>query len=253
MPRYKCILEYDGSSFYGWLRQDNVPSVQKTIEDAIKSFCGENVTIYTAGRTDAGVHALAQTIHFDLKEKRDPFKIISAINHHVRPKPVVLLDVSEVNEDFHARFSAQKRHYMYRIINRREPLALDHNRAWHVPVILDDSLMQKAAQYLIGQHDFSSFRDSQCQAKSPIRTIDQVKIERKNNDIYIYVSAKSFLHHMVRNITGTLKLVGEGKWKPEDMVTILNAKKREAAGPTAPACGLYFVSVDYSNGVSTTH
>lgn len=245
MPRYKATVEYDGSNFHGWQRQDSVPSVQQSIEHAIKLFCNEEVEIHTAGRTDAGVHAIAQVFHFDLLQIHDPFKIMSAVNHHMKPAPISLLAVETIDDEFHARFSAKKRYYLYRIINRRAPLALEYNRAWQVPVALDAQLMQQAASYLIGFHDFTSFRDTECQSKSPLKTLDEIRIERIGEEIKIYVSAKSFLHHMVRNITGTLKMVGEGKWPPEYMLEILAAKNRSSAGPTAPACGLYLTKVDY--------
>ncbi len=246
MPRYKCIIEYEGSNFHGWQKQHGLPSVQQCIEDAIKAFCNESVEIFTAGRTDAGVHALGQVIHFDLSRSYTELTIMSAINQHMKPMPVAILAVKLADNEFHARFWAQKRHYVYRISNRRAPLTLNINRAWQVPVPLDENAMQIAASYLIGHHDFTSLRDSECQAKSPMKTIDVINIERIGNDINIYISAKSFLHHMVRNITGTLKMVGEGKWQPDYMLEILAAKNRKAAGPTAPACGLYLVGVDYS-------
>lgn len=245
MPRYKCTIEYDGTGFCGWQAQEGLPSVQAVIEKAIFLFCGETTKLCTAGRTDAGVHAAGQVAHFDLKSTHDSFKIISAANHHIKPNLVSLLDVTEVAEDFHARFDATKRYYMYRIINRRSPLTIDTNRAWQVPVPLNEKLMQKAANFLIGKHDFTSFRDSECQAKSPVKTLDEIKIERNGEEIKIYISAKSFLHHMVRNITGTLKMVGAGKWQPEYIAEILAAKNRSAAGPTAPACGLYLTKVEY--------
>lgn len=245
MPRYKATIEYDGSNFHGWQKQDGLPSVQQSIESAIKLFCGENVEVHTAGRTDAGVHATAQVCHFDLLQQHEPFKIMSAVNHHLKPLPVALLSVEPTDDEFHARFSAKKRYYIYHIINRRAPLAIQHNRAWQVPVPLNEHLMQQAASYLIGFHDFTSFRDAECQSKSPLKTIDEINIERLGEEIKIYISAKSFLHHMVRNITGTLKMVGEGKWPPEYIPEILAAKNRSNAGPTAPACGLYLTKIDY--------
>ncbi len=245
MPRYKCTVEYDGTGFCGWQKQHGLPSVQQTIMDAIKLFCGQEVDVVASGRTDAGVHATAQVIHFDLEKAQDPFKIISAINHHIKPQPVAIINAVEVSEDFHARFSAKKRYYTYRIINRRAPLAIEFMRAWQVAVPLDEKLMQSAANYLIGKHDFTSFRDTECQSKSPLKTLDELRVQRNGDEINIYISAQSFLHHMVRNITGTLKMVGEGKWKPEYMLDIISAKNRSNAGPTAPAHGLYFTKVDY--------
>lgn len=245
MPRYKCTVEYDGSLFYGWQRQDSVPTVQQIIEEALYGFCGTKIEVYASGRTDAGVHATGQVIHFDLPKAYDTFRIINGINFHLKPAPVVIIDAEEVNDEFHARFDAKKRYYIYRIINRRAPLTIEHNRAWQVPLPLDAVLMQEAANHLIGLHDFTSFRDSECQSKSPVKTVDEIKLVQNGDEIKIYVSAKSFLHHMVRNITGTLKLVGAGKIKPEYMDEIINAKNRSAAGPTAPACGLYLVKVEY--------
>ena len=245
MPRYKCTVEYEGTNFCGWQKQEGLPSVQQTVMNAIKLFCGQDVEIFASGRTDAGVHASGQVIHFDLVPAQDPFKILSAVNHHIKPLPVALLNCEEVPDNFHARFSAQKRYYTYRIINRRAPLAIEFNRAWQVPSQLDEKSMQAAANYLIGQHDFTSLRDTECQSKSPVKTLDEIKVKRQGDEIRIYVSAKSFLHHMVRNITGTLKMVGEGKWQPEYMLEIIAAKNRSAAGPTAPACGLYLTGVDY--------
>ena len=246
MPRYKCKVEYDGTGFHGWQSQDAVPCVQSSIEAAIFAFCGEATKICAAGRTDAGVHARGQVFHVDFQESHAPFKIISAVNHYLKPRPIALLQAKLVDDGFHARFSAVKRHYVYFIINRRAPLALEAKRAWHVPVDLDEKLMRQAANYLIGTHDFTSFRDSECQAKSPVKTIDEIRIERVDDQIRIYISAKSFLHHMVRNITGTLKLIGMKKLHPEYICDILDAKNRVAAGPTAPACGLYLTKIDYS-------
>lgn len=245
MPRYKCTIEYDGTNFCGWQKQPHSPSVQQTIETAIQLFCGEKIDIHAAGRTDAGVHATAQVIHFDLARGHNPYRIMGAINHHIDPQNVCVISAEEVADDFHARYSAKKRYYVYKIINRRAPLVIAANRAWHVPTPLNAELMQEAASHLIGLHDFTSLRDTECQSKSPVKTLDEVRIERENDEIKIYVSAKSFLHHMVRNITGTLKLVGEGKWQPEYINEILAAKDRRKAGPTAPAYGLYLTKIDY--------
>ena len=245
MPRYKCTIEYDGTNFHGWQRQDNVPSVQEEIEKAIFAFCGERVKLCTAGRTDAGVHATGQAAHFDLEKEQDPFKIISAVNHHLANNQISILSVDEVSDEFHARFSAKKRYYVYRIINRRARLTIERDRAWHVVPNLDETAMQEAANFLTGKHDFTSFRDSECQSKNPVKTLDEIRVERDGDEIKIYISALSFLHHMVRNITGTLKMVGTGKWQPEYIKEILEAKNRCTAGPTAPACGLYLTRVDY--------
>lgn len=245
MPRYKCMVEYDGTHFSGWQKQKETLTVQTCIETAIRSFCGQDVTIVTAGRTDAGVHARGQIFHCDLERDYPVERIKAALNFYLHEHPVVILSVEETGEDFHARFSAKARHYQYHILNRRTPPALEHLRVWHVPVILDCKQMQEAATLMLGTHDFTSLRDTQCQAKSPIKTLDQLNVERKGDDIIISASAKSFLHHMVRNIVGTLVWVGEGKYPPAHITTILEARDRRAAGPTAPPWGLYFMQVDY--------
>jgi tRNA pseudouridine38-40 synthase len=245
MPRYKCTVEYDGTDFAGWQRQNDMPSVQQSIEEAIEKFSGEDVRIHAMGRTDAGVHAFAMAIHFDLEKDVPTNRVVGAINFHIRPHKIAILTCEVVNEEFHARFCAIKRYYVYRIINRHPPLVLEQNRAWFVPVRLDVDKMRQAAAYMLGVHDFTSLRDSECQAKSPIKTLDEIRIEQNGELIEIYVSAKSFLHHMVRNIVGTLKFVGDGRWQPEYVKEILEARDRTKAGPTAPACGLYFVKVDY--------
>ncbi len=245
MPRYKCLIEFDGTGFSGWQRQENAPSIQQIIEEAIEKFSGEKAVTFTSGRTDSGVHAYGMVIHFDLEQKWDEFKVMGALNYHTRPHKIAILEVNLVGEEFHARFCAKKRYYVYKIVNRRADLALDAGRAWHVPVKLDEKKMQEAAQYMIGKFDFTSFRDAQCQAKSPIKTLDEVRVERDGDMIFVHVSAQSFMHHMVRNIVGTLKIVGAGKWQPERVKEIIAAKDRTKAGPTAPAHGLYFVRVDY--------
>jgi tRNA pseudouridine38-40 synthase len=245
MPRYKCTVEYDGTAFAGWQRQSGAPSVQQSIEEAIFKFCGEDVRIHTAGRTDAGVHAYALAIHFDLAKDAPPDKVMGAINFHIQPNKIAILTCEVVSEEFHARYCALKRYYVYKIINRRAPLALEDGRAWFVPTKLDVEKMRAGAAYMLGNHDFTSLRDSECQAKSPIKTLDEIRIEQNDEFIEVYVSAKSFLHHMVRNIVGTLKFVGEGKWQPEYVKEIIQARDRAKAGPTAPACGLYFIRVDY--------
>ena len=248
MPKFKLTLEYDGSPFCGWQRQGEtqpLPSVQQTLEDAILKFSGETVNLQVAGRTDAGVHALAQVAHVDLAREISPGEIQGALNFHVKPHPVAVLKVESVGDDFHARMSAKARHYTYRIINRRAPLALDHNRAWHVPIQLDETAMQAAANHLLGHHDFTSFRAADCQAKSPLKTLDRFDIVRHGDDIDCHVSARSFLHHQVRNMVGTIALAGRGKWQPDDVKKALDACDRSAAGPTAPPDGLFFIRVDY--------
>ncbi|MGH6945154.1 MAG: tRNA pseudouridine(38-40) synthase TruA [Geminicoccaceae bacterium] len=245
MPRYKLRLEYDGRPFRGWQRQSDGLSVQQAIEDAVLAFCGEQARTYGAGRTDAGVHATGQVAHLDLAREVAVETLRNALNYHLRHLPVAILDASRVADDFHARFSATARRYRYRIINRRAPPALEAGRVWHVPCPLDAEVMHEAAQRLRGRHDFSSFRSALCQASSPIKTLDQLSVARSGDEIEIIASARSFLHHQVRNMVGSLKLVGQGKWAVERIDEVLEAKQRACAGPTAPACGLYLVRVEY--------
>jgi len=245
MPRYKIVLEYDGGGFVGWQRQRNGPSVQEAVERAILGFSGERATVYGAGRTDAGVHALGQVAHFDLASERHPSVIEGAVNHHLRPAPIVVLAAERVSDDFHARLRARARVYLYRIVNRRAAPALDRGRAWHVPHPLDAGAMHDAAQALVGRHDFTAFRAAPCQARSPVKTLDVLDVELDGSEIRITARARSFLHHQVRNMVGTLKLVGEGKWSKADVARALESRKRAAAGPTAPAAGLYLKEVLY--------
>ena len=245
MTRYKLTLEYDGRGFVGWQRQDNGPSVQAALEAAVKGFCGEAITVHGAGRTDAGVHALAQVAHIDLEKETGAETLRDALNFHLKPAAVAVLAAEAVADDFHARFSATERAYRYRIVNRRAPLTLDRGRAWLVPVPLDAGAMGEAARALLGRHDFTSFRAGECQAKSPVKTLDALEVSRDGDEIWIEARARSFLHHQVRNMVGTLKLVGEGKWSRADMERALAARDRRAAGPTAPADGLYLVAVRY--------
>ncbi|WP_316979707.1 tRNA pseudouridine(38-40) synthase TruA [Shumkonia mesophila] len=245
MPRYRLIVEYDGADFVGWQRQENGLAVQQVIEEAILRFCGERITTFAAGRTDAGVHALGQVVHFDLVREAGPDTVRDAINFHLRPAAVAVRTAERVADDFHARFSAVGRAYLYRIANRRAPLALDRGRAWWVPVPLDAQAMHEAAQGLIGRHDFSSFRAAECQANSPVKTLSAIEVARDGDEIRVTARARSFLHHQVRNMVGTLKRVGEGKWSAGDVARILAARDRAAAGPTAPACGLYLTEVFY--------
>ncbi|MCH8038451.1 MAG: tRNA pseudouridine(38-40) synthase TruA [Proteobacteria bacterium] len=245
MTRYKLTLEYDGRGFVGWQRQDNGPSVQAALEAAVKGFCGEAITVHGAGRTDAGVHALAQVAHIDLEKETGAETLRDALNFHLKPAAVAVLAAEAVADDFHARFSATERAYRYRIVNRRAPLTLDRGRAWLVPVPLDAGAMGEAARALLGRHDFTSFRAGECQAKSPVKTLDALEVSRDGDEIWIEARARSFLHHQVRNMVGTLKLVGEGKWSRADMARALAARDRRAAGPTAPADGLYLVAVRY--------
>jgi tRNA pseudouridine38-40 synthase len=245
MPRYKLTLEYDGGPFRGWQRQSDGESVQQALEDAVRGFCGEEVQVVAAGRTDAGVHATGQVAHLDLARSVTPETLRNALNYHLRPHPVVILAAAPVADDFHARFSAKTRHYLYRIVNRRAPLALERGRAWHVPTPLDAEIMHEAAQRLIGRHDFTSFRSALCQAKSPVKTLDRLTIRRLGDRLEITALARSFLHHQVRNMVGTLKLVGEGRFPVSHVDAVLAARDRAVAGPTAPACGLFLTRVDY--------
>jgi tRNA pseudouridine38-40 synthase len=243
--RYRLRLEYDGGSFVGWQRQDNGPSVQGALEDAIFKLSGERVTVTGAGRTDAGVHALGQVAHFDLEKEFAADKIRDALNHYLKPDPVAVLEAEIAAPDFHARFSAIARHYLYRIICRRAPLALERGHAWHVVRDLDAVAMHEAAQTLTGQHDFTTFRASECQAKSPVKTLDRLDVHRRRDEIHIEASARSFLHHQVRSMVGTLKLVGEGKWTAKQVADALAAADRARCGTVAPPDGLYLVKADY--------
>lgn len=246
MPRYKLTIEYDGSGLVGWQRQANGLSVQEVLETAVERFCGEAVTVHGAGRTDAGVHALAQTAHLDLPREASPDVIRNALNHHVKPAAVAVLAVERVAESFDARRSARGRVYLYRILNRRPLPALERGRVWHVGPRLDAEAMQEAAQLLVGKHDFTTFRDTLCQAKSPVKTLDRLDVTRAGDEIRIEARARSFLHHQVRNMVGTLKLVGAGKWRVADVAQALAARDRRAGGPTAPPEGLYLVEVIYA-------
>ncbi|MGX1197626.1 tRNA pseudouridine(38-40) synthase TruA [Parvibaculum sp. MBR-TMA-1.3b-4.2] len=245
MPRYKLTIEYNGSPFVGWQAQTNGMSVQQTLEDGIKGFCGQEVRVAGAGRTDAGVHALGQVAHIDLEDEVRPDTLRDAVNAHMRGHPVAIVEAEQVPDSFEARFGAIKRHYLYRIINRRAPLTLDAKQAWLVHRPLDAEAMHDAAQALIGKHDFTTFRSMQCQAKSPVKTMDRITVSRYAEEIEITCEARSFLHNQVRSIVGTLKLVGEGKWARRDVEKALSAKDRAACGPVSPPDGLYLVRVDY--------
>jgi tRNA pseudouridine38-40 synthase len=245
MPRYKIIIEYDGATFVGWQWQDNGRSVQGVIAAAIEAFSGEKTMVQGAGRTDAGVHALGQVAHFDLAAERDTDTIRDALNAHLRPHPVAVLSADKVAADFDARRSARRRHYLYRIANRRPDLALDRGRAWRVPRPLDADAMHAAAQRLVGKHDFTTFRSTECQAKSPEKTLDRLDVSRAAGEIHIAAVARSFLHNQVRSMVGSLVLVGEGKWSSDDLARALAARERAACGPVAPPEGLYLMRVDY--------
>lgn len=250
MPRYLVRIEYDGAGFVGWQRQDNGPSVQACLEDAASAIIGgrQKVDVKGAGRTDAGVHATGQAAHFDLPDPFDPHKLPLALNAHL-PADIRVWSAGDVSPEFHARFDAVGRAYRYRISTRRIASALERGRVWHVPSDLDIAAMQEAANHLIGRHDFTSFRAAQCQAQSPERTLDLLSLDRVGDEVALIAEARSFLHHQIRNITGTLVLVGKGKWRPDDVRLALEAKDRSAAGPTAPAEGLYLTRVDYPETV----
>jgi tRNA pseudouridine38-40 synthase len=245
MPRYRITLEYDGTPFVGWQAQSNGVSVQGELIQAIARFSGEQVRVSGAGRTDAGVHALGQVAHFDLARAWEPFTVRAALNFHLKPRPIVVLDCAVVGETFNARFSATARHYLYRILSRPARPAIDRNRVWWLPIPLDADAMQEAAQILAGRHDFTTFRAAGCQAKTPVRTLDRLEIRTAGNEIRIAASARSFLHNQVRSMVGSLKLVGEGRWSACDLKRALEARDRTACGPVAPAAGLYLVKVDY--------
>jgi tRNA pseudouridine38-40 synthase len=245
MPRYKLTIEYDGAPFRGWQIQDNDLTVQGVLEQAAKALSGEDVRVYGAGRTDAGVHAKGQVAHVDFVKAYRTDQVRDAMNAHLRPHPVGVLSAEQVADDFEARFSAIKRHYLYRIVNRRADLALDLGHAWRVPRPLDVARMHRAAQQLLGKHDFTTFRAAECQAKSPEKTLDQLDVARDGDNVNVVASARSFLHHQVRSMVGSLMWVGEGRWSEADLKRALDAKDRSACGPVAPPDGLYLMRVDY--------
>jgi tRNA pseudouridine38-40 synthase len=245
MTRWRLTLEFDGGPFMGWQRQDHGPSVQETVEKALFRMTGELATLHAAGRTDAGVHALAMTAHVDVVKHLTEHRLREGLNALVRPSPVSVTEVQPVAEDWHARFSCLGRRYLYRILNRRAPPALDKGKVWHVPVELDAKAMAEAAQHLAGRHDFTTFRSVHCQSASPVKTLDSLTVERSGEEIHIRAAARSFLHHQVRSMVGCLALVGRGRWKPNDVRKALEAKDRQALGLNAPPEGLYFVEAVY--------
>jgi tRNA pseudouridine38-40 synthase len=245
VTRWRLTVEYDGGPFMGWQRQDHGPSVQQTLEEALHRMTGEASQFIAAGRTDAGVHALAMSTHVDVANALTPHRLREGLNALVRPHPISVLEVEQAAEDWHARFSCVRRRYLYRMLNRPAPPALDNGRVWHVAVPLDVEVMQEGAAQLIGKHDFTTFRSAQCQSDSPVKTLDRLDVNRSGEEIHITAAARSFLHHQVRSMVGCLALVGRGQWSPDDMRNALEAHDRAALGFNAPPHGLYFVEALY--------
>ena len=245
MARYKLIIEYDGAPFRGWQIQADQVSVQGALTAAVERLTGEKVLVQGAGRTDAGVHARGQVAHVDLAREWPTDTVRDALNAHLRPDPVAVLSAERVGDDFNARMSAVKRHYLYRIINRRADLTLDAGHAWRIPRPLDVDAMHEAAQRLVGKHDFTTFRSTECQAKSPLKTLDELNVVRDGEHVHVITSARSFLHNQVRSMVGSLAAVGDGKWTADDLSAALAARDRAACGQVAPPDGLYLMKVDY--------
>ncbi|MEP7316165.1 MAG: tRNA pseudouridine(38-40) synthase TruA [Sphingomicrobium sp.] len=245
MTRWRLTIEYDGGPFFGWQRQNDAPTVQKAIDDAIGQMTGEENRVHCAGRTDTGVHGLAMTAHVDIAKPMTAFRLREAINALVRPNPITILEAEEVADDWHARFSCKERRYLYRILNRRPPPALDRGRVWHLARPIDIDAMVEGARHLIGRHDFTTFRSVHCQSDSPIKTLDLLTVKGVGGEIHLRTAARSFLHHQVRSMTGCLALVGLGRWKPNDIRVALEARDRNALGLNAPPHGLYFVEAIY--------
>ncbi len=245
MTRFKLTIEYDGGPYVGWQRQEGEATVQQRLEHAFAAYIPHPVVVYGAGRTDAGVHALAQVAHADIETELDAGRIRDAVNFHLRPDPISVLSVEPVNDEFHARYSATRRHYLYRIVSRRAPLALDRDNVWQVFKALKAEPMHDAAQVLVGHHDFTTFRASQCQSDSPVKTLDAIAVAQVGHEIHVTCRARSFLHNQVRSFVGSLKLVGEGRWTTADLKSALDAADRKRCGPVAPAHGLYLTQVDY--------
>ena len=245
MPRYKLIVEYDGGPYNGFQAQADQPSVQSSLEWAVAAFSGETVRVHTAGRTDAGVHATGQTVHFDLDRDWKSDVVRDAVNTHLVPEPIAVISAEEVDPEFHARFSAIERRYLYRVFNRRAPPVLERGRVFWVKTPLDAAAMHDAARALLGLHDFTTFRDAQCQAKSPLRTLDVADVARVGEEVHLTFAARSFLHRQVRSMAGSLVEVGIGRWSAADLKAALAAVNRARCGPVAPALGLYLTDVDY--------
>jgi tRNA pseudouridine38-40 synthase len=245
VTRWRLIIEYDGGPFMGWQRQNHGPSVQQALEEALHKMTGETAQFFAAGRTDAGVHALAMSAHADVMKSLTPTRLREGLNALVRPHPIAILDVSEVAEDWHARFSCIGRRYLYRILNRRAPPALDAGRVWHIAPSLDIEAMRDGARHLVGRHDFTTFRSAQCQSDSPVKTLDALDVAKVGEEIHVTAAARSFLHHQVRSMVGCLAMVGRGQWAPEDIAKALEARDRAALGFNAPPQGLYFVEAIY--------
>ncbi|MBX7534874.1 tRNA pseudouridine(38-40) synthase TruA [Qipengyuania sp. GH1] len=245
MTRFALTIEFDGTPFFGLQRQDNGPSVQQSLEESAFRVTGEDVRLHSAGRTDTGVHALAMRSHVDIEKEIAPFRLMEALNAQVRPDPIAVTHCAVVDDDWHARFSCTGRSYVYRIANRRAPLTLERNRLWQVPQDLDAEAMDRAAKALVGLHDFTTFRSVQCQAQSPLKTLDRLDVERVGDEVRVHAAARSFLHHQVRSMVGCLALVGMGRWREEQMAEALEARDRQALGLNAPPHGLYFVKATY--------
>ena len=245
MTRFRLTIEYDGRAYMGWQRQDHGPSIQQAVEEAMAAIVRHPVAVHAAGRTDSGVHALAMTAHVDIAKPITAFRLADGLNAKLRPQPIAILEAWEVADDWHARFSCTGRRYIYRIQNRRAPLALDAGRAWRVPVVLHADAMDRAARILVGRHDFTTFRSAHCQAESPVKTLDLLRVRRMGMRIEIEAAARSFLHHQVRSMVGCLELVGRGKWSERDLKAALQARDRAALGFNAPPDGLYFVEATY--------
>ena len=245
MTRWRLTIEYDGEPFFGWQRQADGPTVQQVLEEALHRMTGERASFTAAGRTDAGVHALAMPTHVDVTRSLTPHRLREGLNALVRPHPVSIIDVEEVADEWHARFSCLGRRYRYRILTRRAPPALDHGRVWHIPVPLNVAAMSEGAAHLIGRHDFTTFRSAQCQSDSPVKTLDRLDVVQAGEEIHVSAAARSFLHHQVRSMVGCLAMVGRGQWSPDDMRKALEARDRAALGLNAPPQGLYFVEAVY--------